>query len=561
MHFQDAPFLFYPILHFMKLPGYIYLMLLSLLFFSCERKRTQGKMIFRYNQISGMETLDPAFAKSLAIMWGTHFIYNTLLEVDSGLRTVPSLATRWEVSPDGLQYTFHLRNDVRFHDNDAFVQGKGRKMTAGDVLYSFQRLIDPAEATAGAWVFNGRVREQNPFAATDDSTFVIFLKEPFRPLPQILTMQYCSIVPEEVVRKWGKDFRNHPCGTGPFRFKYWDEGNMLVLHRNPHYWEQDEQGRQLPYLDAVQVSFNDTRAVEFLLFNQKKIDFINGIDGSMKDMILTRKGTLRPEFRDKIHLDKQTYLYTEYLGFAIDSTNPLLKDDPVRLKKIRQAINYAIDRQKIVTYFRNGVGIPATLGHGFVPSGMPGMQLAVASGYDYDPAKALQLLKEAGFPNGKNLPVITLTAPDVYVDICNFVANQLGEVGIQTQVQVMLMGLLRQMMTKNQLPFFKAGWVADYPDAETFLACFYSGFPSPPNYTRFSNQTFDRWYRESLRTGQDSLRYQLYARMDSLVSSEAAVVPLYYDELLHFTQKDVTGLQSNALNIIDLRRVKKTPDN
>jgi oligopeptide transport system substrate-binding protein len=196
-----------------------------------------------------------------------------------------------------------------------------------------------------------------------------------------------------------------------------------------------------------------------------------------------------------------------------------------------------------------------------VPTGMPGTEYAVTAGYEYNPAKALQLLKEAGFPEGKNLPAITLTAPDVYVDICNFVASQLNEVGIRTQVQVMLMGLLRQMMTKNQLPFFKAGWVADYPDAETFLACFYSEFPSPPNYTQFRNKTFDHWYKESLVANNDTIRYQLYARMDSLVSSEAPVVPLYYDELLHFTQKDITGLQSNALNIIDLRRVRKPRDN
>jgi len=519
---------------------------------SCSHRRQEEKMVFRYNQISGMETLDPAFAKSLAIMWGTHFIYNTLVEVDSGLRLVPSLASRWEVTPDGLRYTFHLRNDVYFHDNEAFPGGRGRKMTAADVVYSFNRLIDPATASAGAWIFNGRVREKDPFLAPDDSTFLLFLKEPFRPLPQILSMQYCSVVPREVVEKWGKDFRNHPCGTGPFLFRYWDEGNMLVLHRNPRYWEKDEQGTSLPYLDAVQVSFNDTRAMEFLLFNQKKIDFINGIDGSMKDMILTREGNLRPEFRDRINLEKKRYLYTEYLGFVIDTTHPAIRHHPVRLKKIRQAINYAIDRKKIVTYFRNGVGVPA---RGFIPEGMPGAM--ERGGYEYDPGKALQLLAEAGFPEGRGLPPIVLTAPDVYVDICNFVAAQLNEVGIRTQVQVMLMGLLRQMMTKTQLPFFKAGWVADYPDAETFLACFYGGFPAPPNYTSYRNARFDHWYRESLRAQSDSLRFRLYSLMDSIVSSDAPVVPLYYDELLHFTQKNIRGFQSNALNIIDLRRVRK----
>lgn len=522
---------------------------------ACRQRAAEQKMVFRYNQINGMETLDPAFAKSLSIMWTVHFIYNTLLEVDTNLHIVPSLAKSWETSADGLQYTFHLRSDVRFHDNEAFPDGKGRKMTARDVAYSFNRLIDPGTASAGAWIFNGRVREDAAFEALDDSTFVIHLKEPFRPLPEILTMQYCSIVPEEVVRKWGKDFRNHPCGTGPFQFKFWDEGNVLILHKNPAYWERDEAGTRLPYLDAVQVSFNETRAMEFLLFNQKKIDFINGIDGSMKDMVLTKKGTLRPEFEEKINLDKHIYLNTEYLGFVIDTTNPLLKNSPVKIKKIRQAINYAIDRQKIVTYFRNGVGVPAS--KGFTPAGMPGTEKSRTQGYDYNPAKALALLKEAGFPEGKNLPVITLTAPDVYVDVCNFVASQLNEVGIHTQVQVMLMGLLRQMMTRSQVNFFKAGWIADYPDAETYLACFYSGFPAPPNYSRFSNKTFDGWYEQSLRTNNDTLRFELYGKMDSLVSAEAAVVPLFYDEMLHFTQKNISGLQRNALNIIDLRRVKK----
>ncbi|KAA5533616.1 ABC transporter substrate-binding protein [Taibaiella lutea] len=533
-----------------------FLIILLSFFAACKTHREEKKMIFRYNQIEGIETLDPAFAKSIAIMWGTHFIFNTLLEVDSGLQTVPSLAKSWECSADGLQYTFHLRNDVYFQDNDAFPNGKGRKMTAADVVYTFRRLINPDVAAAGAWVFNDRVSKDKPFQALDDTTVLITLKEPFRPLPQILTMQYCAVVPKEVVEKWGKDFRNHPCGTGPFQLKYWDEGTTMVLYKNPHYWEFDESRVRLPYLDAIQVSFNDTKALEFLLFKQKKTDFMYRIDGSMKDMVLTRHGTLQPGFSNSMNLLKHSYLYDEYIGFVMDSANDLVKNNPVRLRKIRQAINYAIDRKKIVTYFRNGIGIPAEKG-GFIPSVMIPDKYKVVEGYEYNPSKALQLLAEAGFPNGKNLPVITLTVPDADVDICNFVATQLNEVGIHTEIQIMLKGLMRQMMTKNQLPFFKAGWVADYPDAETFLACFYSGFPSPPNYTQFKSKVFDDWYQQSLKINDDTFRLQLYAKMDSLVSSEAPVVPLFYDEILHFTQKNITGFQTNALNIIDLRRVKK----
>jgi peptide/nickel transport system substrate-binding protein len=534
----------------------VYGALLFLLFLgSCYKKDAEERKVFRYNQIGGIETLDPAFAKSLAIMWGVHFIYNTLVEVDTSLNIRPSLAKSWDISPDGLQYTFHLRTDVYFQDNTAFPGGKGRKMTAGDVAYSYNRIIDPMTASAGAWVFNGRVREKKPFVAVDDSTFVLYLKQPFRPLLEILTMPYCSVVPKEVVEKWGKDFRSHPCGTGAFQFGFWDEGNVLMLHKNPHYWEKDENGKRLPYLDGIRVTFNETRAMEFLRFRQKELDFMNGIDGAMQDLLLSKKGTLRPEFQKEINLRKRIYLNTEYLGFYVGNENKDLADNPVQRLKIRQAIAYAIDRKKIVTYFRNGIGVPAT--KGFIPPGMPGTENSPVKGYEYNPQKALQLLKEAGFPQGKGLPVIYLSTPETTVDICNFIASELTDIGIKVQVQVMQNGLLRQQMTRGALPCFKAQWIADYPDAETYLAFFYSKFPAPPNYTRFNNKVFDSWYEKSIQINEDSLRFAWYGRMDSLVSSRVPVVPLYYDQMLHFTQKNVMGLRSNALNIIDLKRVWK----
>jgi peptide/nickel transport system substrate-binding protein len=179
-------------------------------------------------------------------MWTDHMVFNTLVETNEDLEVVPSLATHWDVSDDGLIYHFYLRNDVFFQDNPAFSNGKGRKMTASDVVYSFNRLIDPSVASTGAWIFNDRVAKINPFTAVNDTTVEIRLQAPFRPLPEILTMPYCSVVPQEVVQQWGKDFGRHPCGTGPFQFNFWDEGNVLALTRNPHYWEKGEQGGSLP---------------------------------------------------------------------------------------------------------------------------------------------------------------------------------------------------------------------------------------------------------------------------------------------------------------------------
>lgn len=540
----------------MYLKRYFFFPLILITSLACNNAvKKEHKKIFRYNQIGGLETLDPAFAKNLSIMWGVHCIFNTLIEVDTQLNLQPSLATKWTVSDDQLTYIFNIRNDVYFQDNAIFLNGKGRKMTAHDIAYSFNRLIDPATASSGAWIFNDRVNKEKPFIAINDTLFQIKLNKPFQPILYLLTMPYCAIIPNEGITKWGKDFRNHPVGTGPFAFQLWDENNILVLKKNEHYWEKDEQGKSLPYLDGVQVSFNETRAMEFLLFQQGKLDFINGIDGSVKDLVLNKKGALKEAFTSKMQLQKAVYLNTEYLGINVDNNNSVLKNQPLLHKQIRQAIQLAIDKQKIVTFYRNGVGIPA---YGFIPKGLPGSNFGnTDNNYNYNPSKALSLLAEAGFPNGKGLAPIELYTPESQVDICNFIVSQLQDIGITAKVQVMQPGILRQLMSKEEVAFFKAQWIADFPDAESFLSFFYSTLPAPPNYTRFKNATFDHWYEQSIAAKEDSIKTILYQKMDSLIMEESPVIPLFYDEILHFVQNNIEGMQRNSMNIIELKKVIK----
>jgi len=532
------------------------IILLSILIAACRTNTEKADTtVFHLNLVGGLESLDPAFAKDLSTMWCAHALYNTLVEADSQSQLIPSLATRWEISEDGLVYRFTLRNDVFFHDNPLFAQQR-RKMTAADVVYSFNRLIDPTTASTGAWIFNGRVREQEPFVAINDTTVEIHLIKPFRPLLEILTMPYCSIIPKEVVTHWGKDFRNHPCGTGPFQFHYWDEGNVLVFYKNPTYWQRDEDGKSLPYLEAIQFSFYDNKATEFLLFLQGKLDFVNGVDGSFKDLVLTRKATLKPEFEQRFILQKRGYLNTEYLGFNIDTLNEQVQTSPTKQVWIRQAINYAIDRRKIVTYFKNGMGIPAT--GGFIPPGMPGFDTVTGYGYDYNPTKALLLLKQAGYPNGKGLPPIPIITPDNYADIVNFIAGQLQDIGLKLQVEIMQPAIIKEQMAKNKTLFFRAQWIADYPDAETYLTVFDSRLPSPPNYTRFKSQFYDSLYDAAMLETNDTIRITQYRTLDSYAISKAPIVPLFYDQRMHFLQKNSTGFRSSTMNIIDLKWVKKT---
>ena len=192
------------------------------LLFSCQHSDpSKGKTVFNINLDEGLTSLDPAFCRNQNTTWMDNQLYNGLVQVDDSLNIQPCVAKSWQVSKDGLIYTFHLRNDVYFHDDPLFKDGKGRKAVAADFVYSFGRLIDPKVASSGSWIFSDKVDGKQSFTALNDSTFLIKLKQPFPPLISLLTAQYADVVPHEVVDFYGKDFRNHPIGTGPFKFKYW----------------------------------------------------------------------------------------------------------------------------------------------------------------------------------------------------------------------------------------------------------------------------------------------------------------------------------------------------
>ncbi|HVF82174.1 MAG TPA: ABC transporter substrate-binding protein [Flavisolibacter sp.] len=531
-------------------------LIISVVLVSCYSGEKEDKAIFHYNETTGIAAIDPAFAKNQSIMWAVHQLYNTLVEVDSSLRIVPSLAKRWEISEDKKTYTFFLRDDVFFHDDACFKNEKGRRLVASDVAYSFNRLRNKATASPGAWIFNGKVDSSEGFKAIDDTTFQLKVVRPYNPILGILSMQYCSIVPQEAVEKYGADFRRHAVGTGPFQFVAWEEGQAMVLKKNPSYFERDETGKRLPYLDGIKISFYDSKATEFLLFRQGKLHFINDIDASFKDEVLTKKGALRKGWEGKTQLQTHPYLNIEYFGILADTTSPVLKNSPLRLRKVRQAINYGFDRRKMVLYLRNSLGIPAEAG--FVPAGLPSFDPVQVKGYHYNPLLAKKLIRESGI-NAENSPAIKLLTIPIYSDIASYIARQLEEIGLKVQVDVVQKSLLLEMTSGSRAPFFRGSWIADYPDAENYLSVFYSKNPAPPNYTRYKNAEFDALFEKAIAETNDSLRYELYKQADQVMMSDAPVVPLWYDVAVHLIQMNVSSFYPNALNLLELRRTQLSP--
>jgi peptide/nickel transport system substrate-binding protein len=536
---------------------YIFCGLLFLSFSSCSTKSTnENKTVFNLNIDQNLTSMDPAFARNQNAIWMINQIFNGLVQVDSALNTIPAIAKTWEVSDDGLQYTFHLRNDVYFHDDPLFEGGKGRKVVAEDFTYSFYRLIDPKVASSGGWIFNDKVKDINSFKALNDTTFRIELSKPFPAFLNLLTAQYCSVVPKEVVEHYGKDFRSHPVGTGPFKFKYWKEDEILVLLKNEKYWEKDGT-QQLPYLDAIKATFISDKQSAFMNFIKKELDFFDKVDGSYRDDILTKSGKMTQKYEDKFQLLKRPYLCTEYIGILVDTSKSIVKNSPLRIKKVRQAIQYAIDKPKLIKYLRNSVGIPATAG--FVPLGMPGFDSTVVKGYTYNPAKAARLLAEAGFPDGKNMPLITLSTSTTYKDLIEFVQGELSAIGIKVKVDVSPNASLRELMAKNEVNFFRGSWIADYPDAENYLSVFYSKnkVPFGPNYTGYFNKEFDRLFEQSYYENDPEKRYALYHRMDNMIMEHGSMIPLFYDQSVVMLQNNITGFPLNPLNLMILKRVKK----
>jgi peptide/nickel transport system substrate-binding protein len=538
----------------------------------------KGGGIYRINEAENVRSLDPVGVNDDVSHHVAHQIYDLLIDLDSTLQIVPQLATRWEISDDGLLYTFHLRKDVKFQDNACFPNGKGREFNANDVKFSLDRVCDPGTGTLGFDFYKNYVvgaseffeevsnskkesRESklkgvSGYIVKDDSTFQIQLKKSFGPFIYYMCLGFAYIIPKEAIDKYGKDFFQNPVGTGPFIFVNWKPDLELNLKKNPDYWDKDVSGNQLPYVEGVKFKFLKEISQQMLEFQNGNLDESYRIPNETFKSVVSPQKTLTAEY-EKFKLQKVPSLSIQFYGFL--NTGKIFNNE-----KVRQAFNYAIDREKILKFVLNGQGYMGAI-YGVVPPSMPNYEVQKIKGYNFDLQKAKQLMTEAGYPDGKGFPEAVLqinSGGDRNIQIAESIQNMLKEIGVNMKLNIMQFAQHLDNIDAGRADFFRLGWIADYPDPENFLNLYYGkNVPkdpkaiSPINSTRYQNAEYDALFEKAISTIDQKARYELYYQAEQIAIAQAPMMIIFYEEDYRLLQPYVKGYALDAMHRVNFRHL------
>lgn len=530
---------------------------------------------FRLNLSDGVASLDPALISYQSAIWAGSQIYYGLVQLDADGSIAPCVAQTWSVDSSGLVWTFKLRDDVHFHEDPCFGEAGSRRVNAHDVKYSIERICDARTDTRGFWVYRERLDGAQEYQQAtqignipdgglrgirvpDSLTVEFTLTAPFAPFPSLLTMPYGYIVPREAIQHYGIDFGRHPVGCGAFEFVSWKDDIELKLQKHPQHFEKSADGRQLPLLDEVTISFIRESKSEFLEFQQENLDFVEEIDPSFARSVFDEEGNLQPDYQ-KYTLLNSPGNSVEYYGMMLDSTTSGGEDSPLlRSPELRKALNYAIDRENIVKYVLHGAATP---GHyGILPPGTPGFS-DKTKGFSFDREKAAALLAEAGYPNGEGLPQLTLQLgnSERTAAVAEAVQQMWREIGVDVELRRIDFPQHLSMVAEGKLALWRTSWISDYPDPENFLALFYAPFKAPkgPNTTRIALPELDSLYQEALSQRLSTAdRYALYNEMERIVLDQTPWIVLYYTINQRLVQPWIRGVYLDSQNRLVLKEAE-----
>ncbi len=497
---------------------------------------------------------DPIFADDLYAGTEVHRVYESLYQyhyLKRPYQLVPNLAESLpQVSKDGRTYTIPIRKGVLFQDDASFkaTQGKGREMIAEDVVYSWKRLADPKLQSTGWWIFDGKIVGLNEWRdastksgaadysaeieglkAVDRYTVQIKLKETSGQFLYFLAMPFSAVVAKEAVETYGKEFINHPVGTGPFVMKEFNAASKIVYDKNPTYRVElypsegeasdqtagllEDAGKRLPLVDRVVVEVVVEDQPRWLKFMKGEFDasgipkdnFSQAMDASGKELNADLKGK-------GVKLAVNPSLDVTHYSFNM--TDPVFGKN----KLLRQAISLAFDSKPLIELFYNGRAIPA---QGPIPPGLSGYDPEFKNPYrEFNLEKAKELLAKAGYAGGKGLDPIefqTLSSSTTR-QMNEYFAKAIEALGLKVKFNTYSWPEFQQKVKSKQGQMWSFAWSADYPDAENFLQLFYSKNASPgPNDANYASAEFDRLYEQSLRLQDSPARTELYKKMSKIV--------------------------------------------
>ncbi len=528
-----------------------------------------GKMYggtFRINETADIRSLDPVQMNDQTSVQVGENVYDRLLEFDEKLNLIPGLSAMPVISNHGLTYTYHLRTDVYFQDDPCFPGGKGRKFVASDVIYCFTRALDRTTNTGAEPYFRYIEGAEQYYLsnklppggipglkAPNDSTVVITLTKPFSPFLYYPAVGFAFIYPHEAVDYYGRNFVLHPVGTGAFRFVKYKQSQYCTLVRNPHYWKFDSSGNRLPYLDTIQFTFIPDTKVELQEFEANKLDHVYRIPSEFFQEMVSPNKELKGKWK-KYRLVHVPALSVQFYGF--NTTDPVVSN-----RHLRRAIAFAIDRKKIIRYVLKGQAAQPG-NYGIVPPAMPGYPYKLVHGFSFHPDSALHELAIAKQELGGQIPAITLyynAGGGRNTDVAEAIQSELKEnLGLTVHLQLLEFSELTPRVDDGKAPFFRLGWIADYPNPENFLNLLYgksippSG-PSTINSTRYKNPVFDSLFRAAIAETDQAKSFALFAKAENIAIQDAPYVILYYDEDYHLLQPNVRDFPANAMYQLDMK--------
>lgn len=477
---------------------------------------------------SNPTTLDPAFVNDVYSRTIVRQIFEGLVQFDAHLKPIPAIAEFWEASRDGRTWTFTLRRGVRFHH--------GREVTAQDFVYSLTRLLPTVQSGPVSdllrriqgtdAVLQGKTASIQGLQALTSYTLQITLTEPYGLLLTVLGLANTAVVPQEEVERLGKNFAQAPVGTGPFRFVRWEQGKEIVLQAYDRYYD----GR--PYLDTVAFKIGAK-------FEEAFADFLRG---DLEEAVVPSQRTAElhtdPQYR-QYQVFRKPSLGLLYLGFNTQSK-------PFDDKRVRQAFNYAVNKEAIVREITKMGSIVAT---GVLPPGMPGHHPDL-QGYYYNPVKAKQLLAEAGYPNGEGFPVVQLwTVSKAESTRAEVAAYQQYWAALGVQVDIRFSddwATFDTMLRQGQASMFRVAWYADIPDPDNFFTpLLHSG--GQPNYMFYRNPALDTLLDQARQEGKEAQRMSLYRQAEHLVIDDAPWIPQHNHVFEHLYQPYVQGIEVSLL--------------